>query len=334
MHGRLPRAARRSAPASRGCCASASATSTSSTTTRCSATACSTSRRSGLPLVTTLHHPITFDRRIDLAAATTLAQEAHAAPLVRLPADAGQGRPPGAAGSSPRRSPRGATSSRDFGVDPARMQVILLGVDDGFVPPDRAPGARPDPGDGQRRRPDEGHRHAARGVRQAAHRARPRAAAGHQAGSRAAAPSSSSTQLAIGDAVRFVHGVSDAELVELMGSAEVACVPSLYEGFSLPTAELMALRDPAGRLPGRRDPRGRRARRPVRRPGHARATSASSSTRSGRAARRPRAPGPRWARAGRRRVEELFSWRAVAAATAAAYEDAIARLPPRSRQPC
>ena len=28
--------------------------------------------------------------------------------------------------------------------------------------------------------------------------------------------------------------------------------------------------------------------------------------------------------AGRRRVEELFSWRAVAAATAAAYEEAIA----------
>ena len=40
--------------------------------------------------------------------------------------------------------------------------------------------------------------------------------------------------------MRFVHGISDAELVALMGSAEVACVPSFYEGFSLPTAELMA----------------------------------------------------------------------------------------------
>ena len=39
-----------------------------------------------------------------------------------------------------------------------------------------------------------------------------------------------------------------------MGSAEVACVPSLYEGFSLPTAELMATATPlvvsrAGAIP-------------------------------------------------------------------------------------
>ncbi len=39
-----------------------------------------------------------------------------------------------------------------------------------------------------------------------------------------------------------------------MGSAEVACVPSLYEGFSLPTAELMACATPlvvsrAGAIP-------------------------------------------------------------------------------------
>ena len=61
-------------------------------------------------------------------------------------------------------------------------------------------------------------------------------------------------ELAIRDHVRFVHGVSDAELVALMGSAELACVPSLYEGFSLPTAELMATATPlvvsrAGAIP-------------------------------------------------------------------------------------
>ncbi|WP_030196845.1 glycosyltransferase family 4 protein [Streptomyces sp. NRRL S-87] len=42
------------------------------------------------------------------------------------------------------------------------------------------------------------------------------------------------------DAVRFVKGVTDAELVDLVRSAQVACVPSLYEGFSLPAAEAMA----------------------------------------------------------------------------------------------
>ena len=40
--------------------------------------------------------------------------------------------------------------------------------------------------------------------------------------------------------MRFVHGISDAELVDLIRSAEVACVPSLYEGFSLPAVEAMS----------------------------------------------------------------------------------------------
>src|SRR3712207_8378972 len=40
-------------------------------------------------------------------------------------------------------------------------------------------------------------------------------------------------KLGLEDCVQFVHGISDAELVEVMGSAELACVPSLYEGFSL-----------------------------------------------------------------------------------------------------
>src|SRR5205085_9982672 len=51
-------------------------------------------------------------------------------------------------------------------------------------------------------------------------------------------------ELAIGDIVRTVNGLSDAELAHLLGSAEVACVPSLYEGFSLPTVEAMACATP------------------------------------------------------------------------------------------
>ncbi|MFC8432308.1 glycosyltransferase [Streptomyces sp. NPDC057253] len=45
-------------------------------------------------------------------------------------------------------------------------------------------------------------------------------------------------------AVDFVKGISDAELVDLVRSAEIACVPSLYEGFSLPAAEAMATGTP------------------------------------------------------------------------------------------
>jgi glycosyltransferase involved in cell wall biosynthesis len=40
--------------------------------------------------------------------------------------------------------------------------------------------------------------------------------------------------------VRCVSGISDAELARAYGEAEVAVVPSLYEGFSLPAVEAMA----------------------------------------------------------------------------------------------
>ncbi|MGO4426060.1 glycosyltransferase family 4 protein, partial [Streptomyces sp. MCAF7] len=45
-------------------------------------------------------------------------------------------------------------------------------------------------------------------------------------------------------AVDFVKGISDAELVDLVRGAQIACVPSLYEGFSLPAAEAMATGTP------------------------------------------------------------------------------------------
>ena len=121
----------------------------------------------GLPLITTLHHPITFDRRIDLSQTrnpwrkVTLrrwygflrmqGRVARRARLIMTPSEASK-----------------RDIAKDFGVDPARMQVILLGVDDGFVPPQRTASARPDHGDGQRRRADEGHRDPAGVVRQGA----------------------------------------------------------------------------------------------------------------------------------------------------------------------
>ncbi len=47
-------------------------------------------------------------------------------------------------------------------------------------------------------------------------------------------------RLGIGNAVEFVSGVTTERIVELYAEAEVACVPSLYEGFSLPAVEAMA----------------------------------------------------------------------------------------------
>ncbi|MCJ7437827.1 MAG: glycosyltransferase family 4 protein [Acidimicrobiia bacterium] len=47
-------------------------------------------------------------------------------------------------------------------------------------------------------------------------------------------------RLGLTDAVEFVSGVTTERIVELYAQAEVACVPSLYEGFSLPAVEAMA----------------------------------------------------------------------------------------------
>ena len=107
-----------------------------------------------------------------------------------------------------------------------------------------------------------------------------------------------------------------------MGSAEVACVPSLYEGFSLPTAELMACETPlvvsrAGAIPEVVGADGECA--DLVTPGDVgeleRALEAMLDDPERRA---------RMGRAGRRRVLEKFSWHAVAEATAAAYAEVIA----------
>src|SRR5215213_281945 len=47
-------------------------------------------------------------------------------------------------------------------------------------------------------------------------------------------------RLGLTNSVRFVSGVTTERIVELYAEAEVAVVPSLYEGFSLPAVEAMA----------------------------------------------------------------------------------------------
>jgi len=129
-------------------------------------------------------------------------------------------------------------------------------------------------------------------------------------------------KLSIKDSVRFVHGVSEVDLVELMGSAEVACVPSLYEGFSLPTAELMACGTPlvasrAGAIPEVVGPDGFCA--DLVTPGDVGELTTALARLLDDPERRTR-----YGLNGRKRVDELFSWRAVAAKVAQVYEETIA----------
>lgn len=277
--------------------------------------------RAGLPLAATVHHPITHDRRVDLAAATgwrrlTLRRWYG---FLRMQARVA------------RRIPQLLTVSesaaadirRDFDVSERQLSVVPLGVDpDTFHPPEapRTPGrivamasadtpmkgvstlleavaklrtersvelvlvAKPTPGGPTERLIDE---------------------------------------LAIGDSVRTASGLSDDELAELLGSAEVACVPSLYEGFSLPTVEAMACATPlvatrAGAIPEVAGTHGESV--DLVPPGDAEALAgALEGVLAAPDYRR------RLGEAGRRRVLNRYSWRSVAATTVDCYAEAIER---------
>ena len=121
---------------------------------------------------------------------------------------------------------------------------------------DRARGRRPhelraDPLDRQGPRPHrvhhvvrhapEGPRAAARGGGQAAHRAPRRASCTSSAAHGRGPPSPGHIErLGLEGAVTFRKGITNREITELYASSRWPCVPSLYEGFSLPAIEAMA----------------------------------------------------------------------------------------------
>ncbi|MDQ0962264.1 glycosyltransferase involved in cell wall biosynthesis [Streptomyces sp. B4I13] len=122
--------------------------------------------------------------------------------------------------------------------------------------------------------------------------------------------------------VEFVKGISDAELVDLVRSAEVACVPSLYEGFSLPAAEAMATGTPLLATTGGAIPEvaGRDGDTCLAvPPGDAGALAAGLGRLLGDPALRARL-----GTAGRQRVLERFTWARAAEGTVARYREAIA----------
>jgi glycosyltransferase involved in cell wall biosynthesis len=120
-------------------------------------------------------------------------------------------------------------------------------------------------------------------------------------------------RLGLREHVTFVSGVSDERIVELYAECELAIVPSLYEGFSLPAIEAMASGAPllattGGALPevvGTEGDTGRLV--PPNDPG---ALSAAILDLLGDPAERARL-----AEGGRRRVLERYTWRRTAEGT-------------------
>jgi len=275
--------------------------------------------RSGIPIVTTIHHPITFDRRVDLAAArgwsrlTTRRWYGFVAMQARVA----------------RRMPEILTVSKssardivaDFGVDPDRIDVIPLGVEPGvFSLPEqpRVPGrivamaSADTPMKGVATLLEAFAKLRTERDVELLLVTRPKP------GGRTEELVES---LSIKDSVRFVSGLSDTQLAEVVGSAEVACVPSLYEGFSLPTVEAMACGTPlvvsrAGAIPEVVGDDGMCAELVT--PGDVEALADALGTLLDDPDRRRR-----MGVAGRRRALQRFSWHAVAEATAAAYLRAI-----------
>ena len=279
----------------------------------------------GLPVLTTIHHPISADRRVELAAARglrrlTVRRWYGFVAMQRRVA---------------RRSAHVLTVSRravqdivaDFGVPAERIRVVPAGVDVSAF------------------RPPEAERVIGRVVTVAsadvhakgldvlvgALRRVPRALFRELI---VVGTASEATSRAIADAgltgrVRFVSGLPTGELAALLGSAQLLAVPSRYEGFSLPAVEALACATPVaasdvGALPELVGGDGECG--VLVPPGDAGALAAALAGLLADPAA-CRTLGER----GRRRAVGTYSWTAVARATAALYAEIAAGRPAAAR---
>ena len=129
-------------------------------------------------------------------------------------------------------------------------------------------------------------------------------------------------RLGLGPHVEFVSGVTDERIVELYSEAELAVVPSLYEGFSLPAVEAMCSGTPlvatdGGALPEVTGADGETVLQC--KAGDANSLAAAIARGLGDPELRARVGA-----AGRRRVLERWTWRRCAELTVEQYREVLA----------
>ncbi|MGI9005938.1 MAG: glycosyltransferase family 4 protein [Streptosporangiaceae bacterium] len=276
--------------------------------------------RLGLPLVTSIHHPISVDRRIELAQAKGLSRitKRRWYSFVRMQARVARRAGPVITGSESSRD----DILRDFKVPPANVRVVPLGVDTRLFRPGQGPRV---PGSiiavASADSPVKGIPTLLRAfAKLVTERDTTLTIVGKPA---PGGPTEKLIgELSLGDRVRFVTGISDTELAELAARTEVAVVPSLYEGFSLPAVEHMASGTPlvASRTGALPEVVGDAAR--LVKPGDPEDLAAAIALLQDSPAERERL-----AALALHRVRERFAWPAVARATVSEYRRAIAALP-------
>jgi glycosyltransferase involved in cell wall biosynthesis len=283
--------------------------------------------RPALPLVASIHHPISVDRRIDLAGLGPLDRLSRRRwyGFVRMQARVARR----LARSGPLITVSASSQRdicRDFKVPPERVRVIPLGVDTRVFRPReaaRVPGRIIAVASA-----DSAMKGTPTLLQAVAKLATDRDAHLIIVGRPAPATERLAAQLSLADRVTFTHGLDDEAFSALLASAEIAVVPSLYEGFSLPAVEHMASGTPlvasrSGALP---EVTGDAA---------ALVTPGDSEELAAVLRRLHDSPAERVALADRavRRVGERFAWPAVAQATVAQYREAVrSGETPRSRE--
>jgi MMP alpha-(1->4)-mannosyltransferase len=201
--------------------------------------------RDGLPVLATIHHPITVDRRLEIEHAQgwykrlTLRRWYS---FTNMQSRVAQ------------RMARVVTVSEnsfqdiaaDHGVDPNRMAIVPVGVDVDLFRP--LPDVAPVPGRLVTTASADVTMKGLAYLLEALAKLRTERDDVHLVviGRRKPGGKSDETirRLGLEDAVTFVTGVPEERIIELYSEAELAVVPSLYEGFSLPAIEAMACGTP------------------------------------------------------------------------------------------
>lgn len=281
-------------------------------------------KRMGLPVIATIHHPITVDRRLEIEHATSLYKK-----LTLRRWYAFTDMQTRVASRLERVITVSENSfkdiSHDHKVNPDRMHIVPVGVDpDLFLPVSgltRTPGMLITTASADVAM--KGLRYLLEAVAKL-RTERPEVTLTVIGRPKEGGESARTiAELGLEDAITFVSGVSDGRIVELYAEAEAAVVPSLYEGFSLPAIEAMSCAVPlvattGGAIPEVVGPDGVTAFSVP--PGD----SGALATKIGWVLDHP-AAATKVGEAGRQRVIDHWSWRHTAEKTVEQYRALLAK---------